>query len=588
MRGPKRYLTSQNYSPTLISCVFFGLFSVQIAFALPTGLRIIGESPSSGTVPSLRDEGAAVSRAIENEPMVDIDVLAQLEEFRKANLQRRIAFVKLYGERADYYAVEMLLMGVVDQYPLVRQAAVEELKRIGEPLGSQIYQAIEGSEEARQQLASLQDLRAIRALASALDHLNISLHWAAWDILNRIKDDRVVDPVVKILQSGSPRAKVASIYILMKFQDPRITGLLIAASADVRYEVREAAMYALRNLTDERALNSLLVGLEDPNPSVREAAAYGLANRSGRKEAVAPLIKAMADRDVKVRVAATWTIASYNDLASFDALVRNLRSDDHKLPIAAAYSLGRLGNKHAVEPLAAVLGNQELMTSVRVAAATALGQLADKGATDSLIKAMNVDNIILREQAFLAATKISDPELTAAVLRSLGNKSTETREMAWSALRDSRESTATLAVSMFEGTLDEGQVSELREDTVSMSILTGVLGNPRGEVRRAAARGLSVVEDTRVIQNLRTMAGGWNLCDKYVAIGALAKVCGFLEFLKNIMLVLLRPATLAYIVLLAAIFVATNKSVRTYRPQLRHLIRKGQYTGPAQSDTPAP
>ena len=104
----------------------------------------------------------------------------------------------------------------------------------------------------------------------------------------------------------------------------------------------------------------------------RRSAAYALG-RLGDKRAVDPLIKALADDDFYVRWGAVW-------------------------------ALGRLGDKRAADPLVKALADK--VSNVRKAAAEALEQLGDKRAVDPLIEALSDDDIWVRNAAEEALKKL--------------------------------------------------------------------------------------------------------------------------------------------------------------------------------------
>ena len=93
------------------------------------------------------------------------------------------------------------------------------------------------------------------------------------------------------------------------------------------------------------------------------------------------------------------------------ALIVALHDADADTAREAAISLGKSGNKAAVEPLMEALGNQDgyFHSVVRAAAATGLATLHDVRAFDTLVKAMNDSMAETSAEAVRALSALGDP-----------------------------------------------------------------------------------------------------------------------------------------------------------------------------------
>ena len=81
----------------------------------------------------------------------------------------RVEAARALGEIGDRRAVSGLLAVTGDRFAEVRNAAAAALALLGEPLGEVIRQSLEGSVEARRELAAARDPRAIEPLSRALE-----------------------------------------------------------------------------------------------------------------------------------------------------------------------------------------------------------------------------------------------------------------------------------------------------------------------------------------------------------------------------------------------------------------------------------
>jgi HEAT repeat protein len=130
-------------------------------------------------------------------------------------------------------------------------------------------------------------------------------------------------------------------------------------------------------------------------------------------------------------------VSCNKDAKLFNEFVESL-SGDH-MPYArknAAISLGRLGDKRAIEYLTRALGDENI--EVRMSAASSLGQLGDEKFIDKLIEALKDSNNYLRDQAARVLVSVGEkavkplintlksddwmlPYLTVTILGRIGN-----------------------------------------------------------------------------------------------------------------------------------------------------------------------
>ncbi|HEX9202685.1 MAG TPA: HEAT repeat domain-containing protein, partial [Vicinamibacteria bacterium] len=196
-------------------------------------------------------------------------------------------------------------------------------------------------------------------------------------------------------------------------------------------------------------IQAAIASLRHGEESVRRAVVEELG-RSGRPEAVSPLLVAVADDSWPVRQAAVEQLAGFPArllLPALDAALRDgenatlrnaameiyvrlgaaaltpllvlLRDEDEEVRQFAAVMLGSLKDAVAVAPLIAALEDPDV--NVRHAAATSLGQIGSPEAVPSLIAALR-DEPWLQYPSIHALGEIGDPRATPALLDLLGDE----------------------------------------------------------------------------------------------------------------------------------------------------------------------
>ena len=92
--------------------------------------------------------------------------------------------------------------------------------------------------------------------------------------------------------------------------------------------------------------------------------------------AVPALIRALRDSDLRVRCVAAWALGELGDRRAVEPLIAALKDEWEVVRRIAAEVLGKLGDARAVEPLKELLGDEQ--DFVRAAAAEALKRLRGK------------------------------------------------------------------------------------------------------------------------------------------------------------------------------------------------------------------
>jgi HEAT repeat protein len=152
-----------------------------------------------------------------------------------------------------------------------------------------------------------------------------------------------------------------------------------------------------RKLTSDE-VQKIMDDLKSNDPAARMAAASKLQT-SELTEAPAALLELMTgllpDTDMSVRMAAAKVIADYGTAEQVPALLKLLRSSDTSARWAAIRGLGRLRDKRAAEPLAALLASGGSDGYQAVEALTKIGPDAE----DAIIPLLKEKHIDTRRQA---------------------------------------------------------------------------------------------------------------------------------------------------------------------------------------------
>jgi HEAT repeat protein len=204
-----------------------------------------------------------------------------------------------------------------------------------------------------------------------------------------------------------------------------IAGLVKALAYKKDWNVRKAAAGALAKIGDARAVESLIAALKDEAYYVRQTAAEALGKIGWKPEkseagalyliargkwdqcvkigapAVEPLIAALKDGDLDVRLGATAALAKIGAPA-VEPLIAALKDGDLDVRLGATAALAKIGAP-AVEPLIAALKDGDW--NVRQAAAGALGEIGAP-AVEPLIAALKDGDWWVRGAAAKALRKI--------------------------------------------------------------------------------------------------------------------------------------------------------------------------------------
>jgi HEAT repeat protein len=132
-----------------------------------------------------------------------------------------------------------------------------------------------------------------------------------------------VEPLVRVLKSGSPEAQVYAIVGLYMLREPAALEPLLEALENSHVEVRKAAIRGLWTLRDPRAVEPLIGHLTEADIDV-VASVVDTLGFIGDRRAVGPLLSLLEDRRWQLRQAAAYALGSIGDERTLDAIHRRL------------------------------------------------------------------------------------------------------------------------------------------------------------------------------------------------------------------------------------------------------------------------
>lgn len=240
----------------------------------------IAEAPATeeATAIDQTEEVVLDEEKVKDEIEIQIDLLKDTDW-----VVRREAVITL-GEMGDERCVEPLLRALRDGDWQVREAAVEALGMVGSP-------AVEGL------IKRLRDWDSRRAVIRAL---------------GKIKDERVLDPLVAQLRSDEFQEETTD--ALVELGEPAIEKL-VASLRDKDELIRKQAVIALGRIKNEKAIDPLIEMLQEKDWYIRLTAAAALekiGDERGR-EAIKPLMK---DPDLVVRMRVERILAAWKKRAA--------------------------------------------------------------------------------------------------------------------------------------------------------------------------------------------------------------------------------------------------------------------------------
>jgi HEAT repeat protein len=318
---------------------------------------------------------------------------------------------------------------------------------------------------------------------SALGDADWRIRWQACQTLGELGDKRSIWPLIRALEDRNQWVRVVAAEALGQIGSQQATSALILALDDDSIWVRRASVVALGQIGDEEAIPPLMNRLLDPPNS---------GWPEDLRDTIAKAMGAIGE-------------------PALQTLICALRDPDPWVNCAAARALGKIGDSHAIAPLAALTKQKHSM--VRSFATQALAQIADVRAvraaltTDEAPRAFwklmalkEIDESTLDQLRGL----LDDPDeqirvQAAEVLRHLGDESSA-EPLVSTRWATPRTVPANESVTLSHPTQARAQTAP--EQSNGTGPLLKALHDPVADVRLAAAEALGKTGDARVIPAL--------------------------------------------------------------------------------------
>jgi len=302
-----------------------------------------------------------------------------------------------------------LMEDLRDASPRVRGEAAKELgKRGGPGVEGALEALLEDADEGVRTAA----VRALRELGSeeAVRILREALRRGGWDKRSSAAE------ALRELGWRADHSEEGAVYRILCGDWDGVVELgrhaippLVALIRSCSDEVlRERAVRALGRIRDPSTLGLLADALQDIHPLVRKAAAWSLG-QVGRRKAVEPLIAALGDPDEEVRSEAKEALVRIGSPA-LQPLVSAFKEGDAEVRIRAAEVIGLFYGSPDMEPLVHAFVLSAIKDGdawSRSRMATLLGEIGGSWAVKPLIEALYFFNV--REAAGKSLLKIGEP-----------------------------------------------------------------------------------------------------------------------------------------------------------------------------------
>ncbi len=272
--------------------------------------------------------------------------------------------------------------------------------------------------------------------------------------------------------------------------------LLLRAMADKDWRVRKTAVEALVAIEGESVIAGLIEALKaEDNAGARNSAIEALVQIGG--PALDHLLPLLATPDPDVRKFIIDILGDIRDSRAVPAMITRLAEDvDENIRVAVAEALGKIRDPLAVDALLACL-NRHNQGWLDYAAAEALGEIGDQRALGPLLAAL--DRSSLREPVLESLGRIGNANTIDPLIESLADTLRIVREVSIVAITAIyRKSTATDRLKIIESV--RARMIERAVDLLEETLVTST-----GDLQRAAVALLGWVGRESSIRKLLSL-----------------------------------------------------------------------------------
>lgn len=145
------------------------------------------------------------------------------------------------------------------------------------------------------------------------------------------------------------------------------------------------------------------------------------------------IIEALQNEDEGIREGAAYALGKLKIREAVNPLIQAIKDQNENVRKEAVMALGRIGDSRAVIPLIKVLEGEDAI-NVQCAAAKALGVIGDPKAFQPLISALEVEEVFLQSDAASALGKLGNPKAILPLIQLFMNEDSNLAEHIKSAL----------------------------------------------------------------------------------------------------------------------------------------------------------
>lgn len=244
-------------------------------------------------------------------------------------------------------------------------------------------------------------------------------------------------------------------------------------------EKRVEAAQLLAQSGNRKAVNPLIQALNDQDKLVREHVVLALGQLRA-KDAVSSLVTLLGtSTDLRLQAAAAFSLGLIRDRRAVEPLIAKLKNAADPLKTNIVVALGLLGDARAVEPLLALPHDEDHSTCAPIA--IALGQIKSNVPSDKLFNWLNSGDADVCQNAAVALVLIGGKRQVIPLIQVLKNTNPVSRRSAAFAL----------------GTL---------KDKRAVSPLVELLSDSDTQVRLNVIEALALIKDKRAIAWLERTA----------------------------------------------------------------------------------
>lgn len=251
---------------------------------------------------------------------------------------------------------------------------------------------------------------------------------------------------------------------------------LLKALGDRDWRVRKTAVEALVTLGGPDVTSGLVRRLSaEDNAGARNSAIEALALLGS--QAVEPLLSLLTTKDPDVRKFAVDVLGDIRDGRAVPGLIERLKDGDENVRVAAAEALGKVRDRRAVDALIASLAAND-QGWLDYAAAEALGEIGDARALGPLLAALGRSS--LREAVLEALGKIGNVNTLNPLIHGLADSLRIVREVSAVAL---------LSIHRSAGQDDRPRIVSAVRTAIgerALAMLEELIDTSGGELQRAA------------------------------------------------------------------------------------------------------